>query len=32
MDAGADSVVLLPLNGDPAYLEEYIRYLMPLLR
>lgn len=32
MDAGADSVVLLPLNGDPACLEEYERYLMPLLR
>ncbi len=30
--AGADSVVLQPLNGDPACLEEYIRYLMPRLK
>ena len=29
IDTGADSVVLQPLNGDPACLEEYIRYLMP---
>jgi alkanesulfonate monooxygenase SsuD/methylene tetrahydromethanopterin reductase-like flavin-dependent oxidoreductase (luciferase family) len=29
MDAGADSVVFQPLNGDPACLDEYIRYLMP---
>jgi alkanesulfonate monooxygenase SsuD/methylene tetrahydromethanopterin reductase-like flavin-dependent oxidoreductase (luciferase family) len=32
MDAGADSVVLQPLNGDPAGLDEYIRYLMPAIR
>ena len=32
IDAGADSVVLLPLNGVPVCLEEYNRYLMPLLR
>lgn len=31
-DAGADSVVLQPLDGDPACLDEYIRYLMPLLK
>lgn len=30
--AGADSVVFQPLNGDPACLDEYIRYLMPLLK
>jgi 5,10-methylenetetrahydromethanopterin reductase len=29
---GVDSVVLQPLNGDPACLEEYIRYLLPLLK
>ena len=29
--AGADSVVFQPLDGDPACLDEYIRYLMPLL-
>lgn len=28
--AGADSVVLQPLNGDPVCLDEYIRYLTPL--
>jgi 5,10-methylenetetrahydromethanopterin reductase len=31
-EAGADSVILLPLNGDPACLDEYIRYLMPLFK
>ncbi len=31
IDAGADAVVLQPLNGDPACLDEYIRYLMPVL-
>jgi alkanesulfonate monooxygenase SsuD/methylene tetrahydromethanopterin reductase-like flavin-dependent oxidoreductase (luciferase family) len=31
-DAGADSVVFQPLNGDAACLDEYARYLMPLLR
>jgi 5,10-methylenetetrahydromethanopterin reductase len=30
--AGADSVIFQPLNGDPACLDEYIRYLMPVLR
>ena len=30
--AGADSVVFQPLDGDPACLDEYIRYLMPLLK
>jgi len=32
VSAGADSIVLQPLDGDPACLGEYIRYLMPLLR
>lgn len=27
--AGADTVVFQPLNGDPACLDEYIRYLTP---
>jgi len=31
-DAGADSVVLLPLDGDPLCLEEYINQLLPVLR
>ncbi len=31
-DAGADSVVLQPVDGDPGCLDEYIRYLMPVLR
>ncbi|MBN1921947.1 MAG: LLM class flavin-dependent oxidoreductase [Anaerolineae bacterium] len=30
--AGVDSVLFQPLNGDPECLDEYIRYLMPLLR
>ncbi len=30
--AGVDSVAFQPLDGDPACLDEYIRYLMPLLR
>jgi len=30
--AGADSVVFQPLDGDPDCLDEYIRYLMPLLK
>jgi len=30
--AGADSVVFQPLDGDPACLDEYSRYLMPLLK
>ncbi len=29
-EAGADAVILLPLNDDPACLDEYSRYLMPL--
>jgi alkanesulfonate monooxygenase SsuD/methylene tetrahydromethanopterin reductase-like flavin-dependent oxidoreductase (luciferase family) len=32
IDAGADSVVLQPLEGDVDCLDEYIRHLMPLLR
>lgn len=32
VSAGADSVVFQPLDGDPACLDEYIRYLMPLVR
>jgi 5,10-methylenetetrahydromethanopterin reductase len=31
-EAGADSVVFQPLNGDPGCLGEYIRYLMPLMK
>jgi len=30
--AGADSIIFQPLNGDPACLDEYCRYLLPLLR
>jgi alkanesulfonate monooxygenase SsuD/methylene tetrahydromethanopterin reductase-like flavin-dependent oxidoreductase (luciferase family) len=30
--AGADSVVFQPLDGDPDCLDEYSRYLMPLLK
>jgi alkanesulfonate monooxygenase SsuD/methylene tetrahydromethanopterin reductase-like flavin-dependent oxidoreductase (luciferase family) len=30
--AGADTVVLQPLDGDTDCLHEYIHYLMPLLR
>lgn len=30
--AGADTVVFQPLDGDPDCLDEYIRYLMPLLK
>lgn len=32
MDAGADSVVFQPLDGDEDCLEEYIQYLMPRLK
>ena len=32
IDAGADSVVFQPLDGDTDCLDEYIRYLMPRLR
>lgn len=31
-DAGADSVILQPLDGDPVCLDEYSRYLLPALR
>lgn len=31
-DAGADTVVFQPLDGDPYCLDEYARYLMPLLK
>ena len=31
IDAGANSVVFQPLDGDPTCLDEYIRYLMPVL-
>lgn len=30
--AGADAVILQPLDGDPDCLDEYIRYLMPLFQ
>jgi alkanesulfonate monooxygenase SsuD/methylene tetrahydromethanopterin reductase-like flavin-dependent oxidoreductase (luciferase family) len=30
--AGVDSVVFQSLNGDPDCLDEYTRYLMPLLK
>lgn len=30
-EAGADSIIFQPLNGDPDCLDEYSRYLMPLL-
>jgi alkanesulfonate monooxygenase SsuD/methylene tetrahydromethanopterin reductase-like flavin-dependent oxidoreductase (luciferase family) len=29
-EAGADTVIFQPLNGDPECLDEYIRYLKPL--
>ncbi len=32
METGADSLVFQPLNGDPACLDEYVRYLMPLIK
>jgi alkanesulfonate monooxygenase SsuD/methylene tetrahydromethanopterin reductase-like flavin-dependent oxidoreductase (luciferase family) len=32
VEAGVDSVVFQSLNGDPACLDEYSRYLMPLLK
>ena len=31
-DAGAQSVILLPLEGDPTCLDEYILYLLPALK
>ena len=30
--AGADSVVLQPIENDPGCLDEYIRYLVPLVK
>jgi 5,10-methylenetetrahydromethanopterin reductase len=30
-EAGTDSIVLQPLDGDPACLDEYIKYLLPAL-
>ena len=32
VDAGADSVVLIPVDFDPACMQETIRYFMPLLK
>jgi 5,10-methylenetetrahydromethanopterin reductase len=32
VEAGADSVVLAPVENDPASLQEIIRYLLPLLK
>jgi 5,10-methylenetetrahydromethanopterin reductase len=32
LEAGADSVVLTPVENDPASLQATLRYLMPLLR
>jgi 5,10-methylenetetrahydromethanopterin reductase len=32
IEAGADSIIFQPLDGDSACLDEYIRYLMPLLK
>jgi 5,10-methylenetetrahydromethanopterin reductase len=31
-EAGADSIVLQPLDGDPSCLDEYIHYLLPILK
>jgi alkanesulfonate monooxygenase SsuD/methylene tetrahydromethanopterin reductase-like flavin-dependent oxidoreductase (luciferase family) len=31
-DAGAGSIVLQPLQGDPTCLDEYIQYLVPLVK
>jgi 5,10-methylenetetrahydromethanopterin reductase len=31
-DTGVDSIIFQPLNGDPACLDEYARYLLPLLK
>jgi hypothetical protein len=30
--AGVDALIFQPLNGDPACLDEYGRYLLPLLK
>jgi 5,10-methylenetetrahydromethanopterin reductase len=32
IEAGADSIVLQPLEGDPDCLDDYSRYLLPLLK
>ncbi len=32
IEAGADTVIFQPLDGDPDCLDEYTRYLMPLLK
>jgi len=32
VEAGADSIVFCPIEGDPAALDEYIRYLLPVLK
>lgn len=32
IDAGTDSVILQPLDGDPTCLDEYIQYLLPALK
>jgi 5,10-methylenetetrahydromethanopterin reductase len=32
IDAGADSVVFQPLDGDPDCLDEYSQYLLPMLK
>jgi len=32
LDAGTDSLVFQPLDGDPDCLDEYIRYLLPVLK
>jgi 5,10-methylenetetrahydromethanopterin reductase len=31
-EAGADSIVLQPMDGEPDCLDDYIRYLLPLLK
>jgi len=31
-EANVDTIIFQPLNGDPACLDEYIQYLMPLLK
>jgi alkanesulfonate monooxygenase SsuD/methylene tetrahydromethanopterin reductase-like flavin-dependent oxidoreductase (luciferase family) len=31
-EAGASTVVLQPMDGDPACLDEYVRHLLPLLK
>ncbi len=31
-EAGADSIILQPQDGDPGCLDDYIKYLMPVLK